>query len=56
MNPVEKPTVVQRVYPYELNWKFLEKKNIIFQKTKLILNSIFYREMNKYTFVGITGK
>ena len=33
---------------------FLKKKNIKFKKTKLILNNIFYREINNYTFVGIT--
>ena len=56
MNPPEKPILIQRGFPYELNSKFFEKKYINFQKTKLILNTIFYREINKYTFVGITRK
>ena len=39
-------------------WTFLrisrEKKNINFQKIKLIFNSIFYIELKEYTFVAIS--
>ena len=34
----------------------MKRENINFQKTKLISNSRIHKEVNKYTFVGITRK
>ena len=34
----------------------MKRENINFQKTKLISNSRIRKEINKYTFVALTGK
>ena len=42
--------------PYQLFWEFIRKKNINFQKTKIILTSTFHRELKDYFLVGISRK
>ena len=54
--PPEKTYIDTKGGPLPTFWEILEKKNINFRKTKGILNSRFYREWNKFTFVGITLK
>ena len=56
LNPPFERKMIQRGDPYLLFWEFQEKKNIYFQNIKLIFNSIFYKELKRFTFARISLK